>query len=100
MTTTLISLSTPNPLKVIPCIIKAQDTMTMVASKRLKPSIRKAPLEANVFRIISVRKTVRKTKSIVSKSVVSSKKSSDMVRSKRMKIEYKPIVRSDKLSMY
>jgi len=100
ITTTLMSLRTPRPLKVMPLIMSAQDTMTIVASNRLKPSIINAPDEANVFRNISVAKMVRKMKSIVSRSLGSMVNSADIVRSNRMKTEYMPIVSSDKFSIY
>lgn len=61
--------------------------MTIVASNMLNPSMRKAPLEAKVFRMISIRKTVRKTKSMVSSNLASIVNSYDMVRSNRMKTE-------------
>ena len=100
MTTTLISLSTPRPFCVIPCIIKPNETTTIVASKILKPSIKNLPLEAKVFKMISMRKMVKKTRSIVSSSFASIVNSCDIVRSKRMKTEYKPIVNSDIFSIY
>ena len=61
--------------------------MTMVASNKLKPSKMKAPSEAKVLRQISIRKTVRKMRSIVWRRFSSMGKSSDKVRSKRMKTE-------------
>ena len=64
ITTTLISRRTPRPLKVIPLMRRAHETMTIVASKRLKPSARNDPDEAKVLSTISMRKAVRKTKSI------------------------------------
>ena len=95
-----MSLRTPRPLKVMPLIIRAQDTMTIVASNRLKPSIINVPDEANVLRNISVAKMVRKMKSIVSRSLGSMVNRADIVRSNRIKTEYMPIVSSDRFSIY
>ena len=80
--------------------MRQKDTTTMVASKMLKPSIRKPPLEAKVFKTISIKKMVKKVKSIVSSIFASIVNSDDMVKSNRMKIEYSPIVTRDKFSMY
>ena len=87
MTTTLISLSTPKPLNVMPLINSAQDTMTIVASNKLNLSIRKPPLDANVFRQISMKKMKRKTRSILLSSAGSISNKDDIVRSNRMKME-------------
>ena len=87
MTTTLISLSTPRPLKVIPLIKSAHDTMTIVASNKLNLSLRKPPFEAKVFRSISMKKMKRKTRSILLSISGSILKKDDMVKSNRMKIE-------------
>ena len=66
MTTTLISLSTPKHLNVIPCIMSPQETSTIAASNKWNPSIiKKAPEDAKVFKKISTAKIVRKMKSIV-----------------------------------
>ena len=87
MTTTLMSLSTPKPLKVIPRISSAQDTMTIVASNKQNLSIKKPPLDANVFRQISMKKMKRKTRSMLLSRAGSILKKDDMVKSNRMKIE-------------
>ena len=100
ITTTLMSLSTPRPLNVIPLIMSTHETITIAASNRLKPSIRNCPLLANVFRMISMKKIVKKTKSILLSKSASISKRSLIVRSNRMKILYRPIVSSDKFSMY
>ena len=68
MTTTLIRRSTPRPLNVMPRISSAHETITIVASNKLKASMRNVPEEANDLRIISMKNTVRNTKSIVSRS--------------------------------
>ena len=46
-------------------IMRAQETITIDASNRLKPSIRNAPLEAKVLKTISKKKIVKKIKSMV-----------------------------------
>ncbi len=100
ITTTLISLSTPRPLNVIPFIRRAQETSTIAASNKLKPSIRKVPEDANVFRKISAAKMVRKIKSMVFRSFASIVKRADIVKSNKMNIEYNPIVNKERFSMY
>jgi len=80
--------------------MRANETITIVASKMLKPSIRKLPLEANDLSMISIKKIVRKTKSMSPIIYSSSVKSDDKVKSKRMNTEYNPIVKSDKFSVY
>ena len=100
ITTTLISLRTPRPFCVIPFSMRQKDTTTIVASKILKPSIRKPPLEAKLFKTISIKKMVKKVKSIVSSNFASIVNSDDMVKSNKMKIEYSPIVTRDKFSIY
>ena len=99
MTTTLIKRSTPRPLKVIPRIIRPHDPMTIAASNRLNPSIRNVPDDANVFKAISMKKTLRKTKSIMLTNSASISKNWEIVKSKSMKIEYRPIVRRDRFSI-
>ena len=100
ITTTLISLSTPKPLNVIPLIRRPHETSTIAASNKLKPSIKKVPEDANVLRKISTAKMVRKIRSIVLRSFASIVKSADIVRSNKMKMEYNPIVNKDRFSMY
>ena len=66
ITTTLISLSTPRPLIEMPATFRNQDEITIAASNRLKKSARNMKELANVFRMISIKKIVRKYRSIVS----------------------------------
>ena len=61
-------------MKVMPLIMRTHEAITMTASNKLKPSMRKAPEEANVFRAISMKKIVRKTKSILLSRLVSIEK--------------------------
>ena len=100
ITTTLISRRTPRPWIYIPFILRAKDTKTIAASKKLNASSMKLPLEAKVFSVISTKKNVRKNRSMVWRIVGSMWKRGDMVRSKRMKMEYKPMSTRDKFSKY
>ena len=61
--------------------------MTIVASNKLNLSIRKPPLDANVFRQISMKKMKRKTRSILLSSAGPISNKDDIVRSNRMKME-------------
>ena len=88
ITTTLISLRTPSPFCVIPFNIRQKETTTIVASKMLKPSKRKLPLDAKLFKMISIKKMVKKVKSIYSSSFASIVNNYyDMVKSNRIKTE-------------
>ena len=69
-----IRRKTPSPLNVIPLIISAHEPITIAASNRLNPSMRNLPDEAKVLSAISMKKTLRKMKSIrLSKSASMSK---------------------------
>jgi hypothetical protein len=67
ITTTLISLSTPRPLAMIPMILSISDMNTMIASKALNASKRNLKLLAKVFIMISVKKHVRNAVSTLAK---------------------------------
>ena len=84
----------------MPLIMRAHELITIAASNKLKPSVRKVPDEAKVLRAISMKKMFKKKKSIMFIMLASMSKNCDIVKSKRMKIEYRPIVRRDKFSMY
>jgi len=59
--------------------------MTMMASNMLKPSLRKSPPDANVLRRISVKKMVKKPKSMSSSVCGLISKNWDKVKSNKMK---------------
>jgi len=80
--------------------MRAQETITIAASNKLKPSVRKEPLEAKVLKTISKKKNVKKHKSIAAITFTSTGNSVDIVRSNKMKTEYKPIVSREIFSMY
>ena len=88
ITTTLISLSTPRPLAMIPMILSISDMNTMIASKALNASKRNLKLLAKVFIMISVKKHVRNAVSTLAKIYWSTPNMSAIVSQKRMKIVY------------
>lgn len=99
MTTTLMSLSTPRPLIEIPPTLRNQELMTILASNMLKKSSsRKANELAKVFRAISMKKIVKKYRSIVSTVFYGMGRYTDRVRSYRMNTVYNPIVVIDTVS--
>jgi hypothetical protein len=61
MTTTLINLSTPNPLAVMFIRLRISDINTITASKQLKKSKKNMPLDAKTLKQISIKKNDRKT---------------------------------------
>ena len=91
MTTTLISLNTPRPLAMMPIILSTSDIITMPASKQLKTSNKYIKLLANVFKIISVKKQVRKAVSTLERTVSLIPIKSAIVSQKRIKMVYNEI---------
>ena len=101
ITTTQTSLSTPNPLAMIPAIFKAKLMMTIIASNMLNLSSKNQRLEAKVFKIISARKRAKNVVSIFERkvSLINGIKSAK-VSQKIMKIVYKEIRKRDTFSKY
>lgn len=83
--------STPRPFAIIPIMFKISEIMTIIASNALKTSKRNMKFEANVFNMISIKKSVRNDVSILDKIDSSMPIMSAIVSQKRMKIVYKLI---------
>ncbi len=84
MTTTLIRRSTPKPLAIMPIMLSTSEIMTIMASKPLKTSNKNIKLLAKLFKIISVKKHVRKAVSIFERIYSSIPKISAIVSQKRI----------------
>ena len=86
MTTTLINLSTPRPLAIIPRMLRISEIITIIASKALKTSNKYMKLLAKDLSMISVKKHVRKAVSILESNLSLIPSMSAKVNQKRINI--------------